>query len=351
LKHSKLFSPFLKANQNSLTHLQLPNYACSTTDFKLVTAVCTQLEVLELDCEKVSETNLLKVVKLKNMSEIKIKVSAKCFTPKLLSSYMENTAIKTLKVSSSCHAPNFELQTQIFDLKNGTELELSLSPKLTPEEDLHSFLFLPQITKLKLNYKAKLKLISTFEELPNLPDLHLDFGYEDIQNMDYFLLLLDMAKQKNLQTFRVTYSPRKRFCYTPHSFSLQLLESFKPKDISQILEKLKIFNLENLSLNTYTSLLGTPRVPRVPRNFQPVCHKGTPLQAIIGLKTLKRLHLSVSNKKDESHIKKAAFENLENLKFLSLHQVHDRFSQEVTWGMGGTHGCEITSEGSSVFVP
>jgi hypothetical protein len=335
-----------------LTHLQLPNYACSTTDFKLLTVVCTQLEALELDCEKVSATNLLKVVKLKNMSEIKIKVSAKCFTPKLLSSYMENTAIKTLKViPPAFHTPNVRFQNQIFDLKNGSELELTLFPKLTPEEDIHSFLFLPQITKLKFNYKAKLKLTSTFEELPNLAHLHLDFGYEDIQNLDYFLLLLEMVKQKNLQTFQVTYSPRKRFHYTPHSFSLQLLESFKPQDLFQILEKLKIFNLENLSLNTYTSLLGTPRVSRVPRNFQPVCHKGTPLQAIVGLKTLKRLHLSVSNKKDESHIAKAAFENLENLKFLSLHQVHNRFSQEVTWGMGGTHGCEITSEGSSVFVP
>ena len=314
--------------------------------------MCTQLQALELDCEKVSETNLLKVVNLKNITALVIKVSEKCFTPKLLSAFMKNTAIKTLKVlPPAFHTPNVGFQNQIFDLKNGSELELTLFPKLTPEEDLPSFLFLPQITKLKLNYKAKLKLICTFEELPNLSDLHLDFGYEDIQNMDYFLLLLDMAKQKNLQTFRVTYSPRKRFCYTPHSFSLQLLESFKPKDISQIMEKLKIFNLENLSLNTYTSLLGTPRVPRVPRNFQPVCHKGTPLQAIVGLKTLKRLYLSISNKKDESHIAKAAFENLENLKFLSLHQVHDRFSQEVTWGMGGTHGCKISSEGSTVYVP
>jgi hypothetical protein len=68
LKHSKLFSAFIEANQNSLTHLQMPNYVCSTTDFKLVTTVCTQLEALELDCEKVSAKNLLKIVSLKNIT-------------------------------------------------------------------------------------------------------------------------------------------------------------------------------------------------------------------------------------------------------------------------------------------
>jgi hypothetical protein len=288
-------------------------------DFVLLTTVCTQLKVLNLDCEKVPSKKMVKIANLKNISDLKIQVLVKCFSPKLLSALLKNTKLTNLEVSSAAN--------QNFKLTNSTELELQFYKQLIREKDVHKFFF-PQLTKLKLTYNGKGDFVSALDELENLTELYLNNLNPDLTTI---LNLLDVVKRKNLRKFQTSYGNVDMY-YESNSIRLGIIHHCTLQDMSKMIEKLEIFNLEKLSL-TYK---------------QCICHIST-LNSIGCLKTLKCLHLSFYKFHDEDNIAETFFESLVHLELLILDFHNDNLtSNEVTFSMTA-HRLKIQRRGSTIF--
>jgi hypothetical protein len=100
LKHSEFFAVFLRVTSNTLKELHLESYECSNQDFELMTSVCTKLQVLELDCDKVSLKNLRKIKAFQDLSDLNIGVLEERFCHEVFSACSKN--VRKIKVSSGC---------------------------------------------------------------------------------------------------------------------------------------------------------------------------------------------------------------------------------------------------------
>jgi hypothetical protein len=329
IDHSEFFAMFVRATGKSLKKLHLRMYKCSDQDFELMTSVCTQLQVLELSCDKVSLKNLQKIEDFQNLLDLSICVLAESFCHKVLSVSLKNDGLIHLRVSSE------RVDNIVIDLENSTELYLNLKNKT----DVSKFLF-SKLTKLELKYPGNFDQYSAIDELKHLTDLNinLDSGDPDLGNI---LELLDMVKRNGIQTFQMEIHSFS-FCYKSNSFTLynanniSQTEFLSAEHLSTLLKKLNSFNLEKLSLSCFLSRL-----------FDTI------LQSIISLKTLKQLHLSlIELHYEEDNIAKTFFENLPNLKFLALNQLDDtdKTSDDVTWNMD--ENLFRTQRGkSTMFIP
>jgi hypothetical protein len=321
LRHSKLFGPFLTARQTSLTKLDLPGYKCSVTDFVLLTSLCTQLEMLNVDCKKVSQKHLVKVANLRNLSDLGMAVSSKEFCPELIAACMEINSIKDFNVESN---------ESSFELENFTELKVHLCNDIIKEKDISKFLPL-QITNLKLRYSAKsMQNFSPFDKLEKLTDLYMAV-YQLAPDTDYILKELDMIKRKNLKTYKTRMS-NFYMSYTTNSVDFTLAqgnETYPKLNLSKVLEKLEILNLKKLILTGSQFKLDNAT-----------------LQSIFFLKTLQTLHLNFKDFEPVDNIAKKVFKNLENLDLLIIDCQRDQF--EVAANMC-EHGLKIKKGNSTVF--
>ena len=259
-----------------------------------MTSLCTQLQVVEINCEKISAKTLSKISNLTNISDLEIKVLEKCFTPEFISICRKNNKMANLKVwVELCRKPI--RKTQII-VKNFTEVELCVGSSFIPEDDITKFLF-PQITKLKLEASdLNFEFHSEIEKLKNLTELiwkvWLDFSDS--------LKFLEMAKRMKLKQFRTNYSfneSKSFFLREPFHVSCH---SFQPDKLAKILEKVESFNPEKLSLTNF----GLP-------------FSESALRSIIRLKSLEQIHLSFWDILNKDRIAKTLFEELPHLEKLT----------------------------------
>ena len=327
LEHSEFFAIFLRARGRSLKKLYLKGYKCSDQDFELMTSVSTQLQVLEVNCNNVSLKNLQKIEDFENLLELNISVLVERFCQEVLSVCSKNTKLRNLKVSSR--------GAVVIELNNLTELYLNLTNKA----DVSKFLF-SKVTKLKLSYDAQFDQYSAIDELKHLTDLEINPSCAE-PDLDNILKLLDMVQRNGIQTFEITIMGFS-LCYKSNSFTLSNANSIfqtkylSAKHLSTILDKMKIFNPEKLSLSCYRTRLIDPT-----------------LQSITSLKTLKQLHLSLTELHyEEDNITKTAFEKLPHLKLLALNQLGftDKSSDDVTWSMDESL-FKIQRGVSTMFIP
>jgi hypothetical protein len=308
---SEFFAMFLRGTGNTLKELHLRYYKCSDQDFELMTSVCTQLQVLHFDCDKVSLKNLQKIEDFENLLDLSICVQNEHFCQEVLSVCSKNAKMRHLKVRTE--------SGPVIDLKNSTKLYLNLR-KTT---DVSKFLF-SKLTKLELKRRGNFYQYSAIDELKHLTDLNIDPGCVEL-DLDNILELLDMVKRNGIQTFQMEIHSFS-FCYKSNSFTLSYgnyvsqREFLAEEHLSTLLEKLKSFNLEKLSLSCHQTRLIDPT-----------------LKSIMSLRTLKQLHLwsNEIHHEEEDNIAKTIFENLPHLKLLALNQLGgtDKTSDDVTWNM------------------
>ena len=284
-KHLQFFVPFLEANQHSLRELRLPNYDCSTTDFVQMTSLCSNLQVVDLNCKKVSEKNLLKIADLKNISDLKIRVSDKCASPELLSACLASPNVNVMVCQQYGDA--------ICTIRNSTEFELRVDCWFIPAQDLSKFLF-PQITKLKLKTcESRIEDYPAIEKLKNLTELSVE-GNKEFSDV---LKLLDLAERMQLKKFQTNFSGFD-MSYESKSFNL-INDIFRPKEMSEILKRIEILSPEKLSLTNNGSYF-----------------PDSALQSLLRLKHLSQIHLSFFDFQNTDGTAKTLFERLPRLELL-----------------------------------
>lgn len=240
---SDFFVPFVEAQQNSLTKLILTTYECNDADFVSLSSVCKKLQVMDLNCKRVTLKNLLKIANLKNLSDLTIYVSLNCFRPEFLSVCLEELPIKDLFVDPS--------HCQHFCVSDRTRLRLTLLHNLSP--DISLFFVNTEFESLRLKYDAQIDDLSVFERFENLTELRLDLPEKNLSSSN-ILDFLSMAKRMNLQKFEMRFS-KSSLSYESNAFTLKLFhKSVRPEILSKILTELENFHPEKLSL-TYSGAM------------------------------------------------------------------------------------------------
>ncbi len=80
LAHSEGMKFLFQANKNSLKEVQLSGYQCSDNDIKSLSS-CQKLEILSLDCSRVSPGSLEAISNLQNLIVLKLELSKISFAP------------------------------------------------------------------------------------------------------------------------------------------------------------------------------------------------------------------------------------------------------------------------------
>jgi hypothetical protein len=87
LAHSEGMKFLFQANKNSLKEVQLSGYQCSDNDIKSLSS-CQKLEILSLDCSRVSPVSLEAISHLENLVVLKLELSKLSFAPQDIVHFM-----------------------------------------------------------------------------------------------------------------------------------------------------------------------------------------------------------------------------------------------------------------------